>query len=75
MDVLEYLRETSHELAALADKDRFESLAYIFRMAALDADKLLAQPAAARAAAATAAAREANPATARILPFRLADRR
>ena len=73
MDVLEYLRETSHELAALADKDRFESLAYIFRMAALDADKLLAQPAAARAAA--AAAREANPATARILPFRLADRR
>ena len=24
MDVLEYLRETSCELAALADKDRFE---------------------------------------------------
>jgi hypothetical protein len=71
MDVLEYLRETSCELAALADKDHFESLAYIFRMAALDADKLMAQPAAARAAP----AREASGATAAILPFRLMDRR
>lgn len=68
MDVLEYLRETSCELAALADKDHFESLAYIFRMAALDADKLMTQPAA-------AAAREANGATATILPFRMLDRR
>lgn len=71
MDVLEYLRETSRELAALADKDHFESLAYIFRMAALDADKLMAQPIAVRAAR----GREADEATATILPFRLLDRR
>lgn len=71
MDVLEYLRETSCKLAALADKDRLESLSYIFRMAALDADRLMAEPSAADGAPAV----ELDATTATILPFRVADRR
>jgi hypothetical protein len=70
MDVLEYLRETSCELAALADKDRFESLAYIFRMAALEADQRLAEPAAPGGVSPHELARP----MATILPFRVADR-
>lgn len=66
MDVLEYLRETSCELAALADKDRFESLAYIFRMAALEADQRMAEPSAVGGATACALPRP----MATILPFR-----
>jgi len=70
MEVLEYLRETSCELAALADKGCLESLAYIFRMAALEADQRLADPAAPDGASPRDLARPA----ATILPFRLADR-
>jgi len=66
MEVLEYLRETSCELAALADKDRFESLAFIFRMAALDADQRMAEPAAAH----TTPAPDLQRPTATVLPFR-----
>lgn len=66
MDVLEYLRETSCELAALADKDRFESLAYIFRMAALEADQRMAEPSVVGAATACELPRP----MATILPFR-----
>jgi hypothetical protein len=69
MELLEYLRETSCKLAALADKDRFESLAYIFRMAALDADQRMAEP------AMTCAAPALTGQTATILPFRMTDRR
>lgn len=85
MELLEYLRETSCELAALADKDRFESLAYIFRMAALDADRCMAEPAmtctmtCAMTCAMTYATACAAPALtqqmATILPFRMTDRR
>jgi hypothetical protein len=71
MELLEYLRETSCKLAALADKDRFESLAYIFRMAALDADQRMAEPA---TIPAVSAPEPAQP-TATVLPFRLLDRR
>lgn len=70
MELLEYLRETSCELAALADKDRFDSLAYIFRMAALDADRRMAEPAAVPAAPARGLDRR----TATILPFRIVNR-
>jgi hypothetical protein len=77
MELLEYLRETSCELAALADKDRFESLAYIFRMAALDADRCMAEPAMTCTITCTTAC--AAPALtqqmATILPFRMTDRR
>ncbi|MGC1778624.1 MAG: hypothetical protein WBB34_11800 [Xanthobacteraceae bacterium] len=69
-EVLEYLRETSCELAALADKDRFESLAYIFRMAALEADQRMAEPSEVDA---TTACELSRP-MATILPFRLSDR-
>ena len=70
MDVLEYLRETSCELAALADKDRFDSLAYIFRMAALEADQRMAAP-----PAEDDVSRSGDRPMATILPFRLSDRR
>lgn len=69
MELLEYLRETSCKLAALADRDRFESLAYIFRMAALDADRRMAEP------TMTCAAPPLTGQTATILPFRITDRR
>jgi hypothetical protein len=81
MELLEYLRETSCELAALADKDRFESLAYIFRMAALDADRCMAEPAmtctmtCAMTYATACAAPALTQQTATILPFRMTDRR
>lgn len=70
MEVLEYLRETSCELAALADKDRFESLAYIFRMAALDADQRMAEP----FDTPPAPSRDLHRPMATVLPFRTSAR-
>lgn len=69
MELLEYLRETSRALAELADKDRFESLAYIFRMAALDADRCMTEP------TTTCAVPPPTGQTATILPFRITHRR
>jgi hypothetical protein len=69
MEVLEYLRETSCELAALADKDRFASLAYIFRMAALEADQRMTEP----RIAGSAPMQDLHRPMATVLPFRLSD--
>ena len=69
-EILEYLRDTSHELAALADIRSLRSLAYVFRMAALDADQLIGEPSPRRASSAD----DARKPTATVLPFRAARR-
>jgi hypothetical protein len=70
-EILEYLRDTSHELAALADTRSLDSLAYVFRMAALDAGQLIGDPSSWQASNTSDPLKP----TATILPFRAANRR